>query len=80
MVGVGLPHFAAGIWRNWGRDTFIALRGMLLVTNRFQDARYLFAVFDHGLSPVRLPVMLPVCIVSNTPLSGVEIVTVSCVC
>ena len=51
----GLPHFAEGIWRCWGRDTLISLRGSLILTGRLDEAIAGLVAFGstlrHGLIP-----------------------------
>ena len=54
-LAAGLPHFATNYARVWGRDVFIALRGLFIIPGHFEAARSHLIAFastlKHGLLP-----------------------------
>lgn len=54
-IAAGIPQYSFSAVRNWGRDTFGSLKGLLLLFNRHQDAKYLIlcyaACLKYGLIP-----------------------------
>lgn len=55
LPSAGLPHFTTGIWKNWGRDTFISFKGCFIIPGFYKEARSLLlhyaSYLRHGLIP-----------------------------
>lgn len=54
-LSAGLPHFAVDWCRCWGRDVFISLRGLFMVTGRYSVARDHILAFAYVESKGLIP-------------------------
>jgi predicted glycogen debranching enzyme len=58
--GAGMTILAGYPWfMDWGRDTFISLRGLCLATGRLQEARRVLLQWSHSVSQGMLPNRFP---------------------
>ena len=56
-LSAGLPYFCADIWKEWGRDTFIAFPGLLLATRRYRKAREVLISYAQTIKDGLIPNM-----------------------
>ncbi|KAF9940651.1 hypothetical protein BGZ67_007146 [Mortierella alpina] len=57
-LAAGLPHFTYRHMRTWGRDVFISLRGILLVTGQYEAAKEHILSFASSLKHGMIPNLL----------------------
>ena len=54
-MSAGLPRYCFGPEKEWGRDTFISLPGLLLATKRFREAREIFLDYAKAIRDGIIP-------------------------